>query len=81
MAFDVTNEESFRNVKKWMDLIYENADQNICKVMVGNKIDLENRKISMREAKDVAKSYEMEYFEASAKLNKGVTELFEALMF
>ena len=81
MAFDVTNEESFRNVKKWMDLIYENADQNICKVMVGNKIDLENRKISMREAKDVTKSYEMEYFEASAKLNKGVTELFEALMF
>ena len=81
MAFDVTNEESFRNVKKWMDLIYENADQNICKVMVGNKIDLENRKISMREAKDVAKSYEMEYFEASAKLNKGVTELFDAVMF
>ncbi len=54
MAFDVTNEESFRDVKKWMDSIYEHADQNICKVMVGNKIDLENRKISMREAKDVA---------------------------
>ena len=81
MAFDVTNEESFRDVKKWMDSIYYHADQNVCKVMVGNKIDLENRKISMREAKDVAKSYEMEYFEASAKLNKGVTELFEALMF
>ena len=55
VAFDVTNEESFKNVRKWMESIYEHADQNICKVMVGNKIDLEDeRKISKKEGEDLA---------------------------
>ncbi len=68
MAFDVTNEESFKNVRKWMESIDEHADQSICKLMVGNKIDLEDdRKISKKEAEDLAAQYHMKYFEASAK--------------
>jgi len=48
---------------------------------VGNKIDLtDERKISFKEAQNLANTYEMKYFEASAKLNKGVSECFEALM-
>ncbi len=55
VAFDITNEDSFKNVRKWMESIYEHADQNICKVMVGNKIDLESeRKTSYKEASDLA---------------------------
>jgi GTPase SAR1 family protein len=47
VTFDVTNEDTFKNVKKWMESIDQHADENICKVMVGNKIDLEeDRKIS-----------------------------------
>ena len=58
VAFDVTNEDTFKNVRKWMESIYEHADQNICKVMVGNKIDLEDeRKISKKEAEDLANQY------------------------
>ena len=38
-----------------MESIYEHADQNICKVMVGNKIDLESeRKTSYKEASELA---------------------------
>ena len=70
VAFDVTNEDTFKNVRKWMESIYEHADQNICKVMVGNKIDLEeDRKISQKEAKKLADDFSMQYFEASAKEN------------
>ena len=55
MAFDITNEDSFKNVRKWMESIYEHADANICKVMVGNKIDLDDeRKISKGEAIEFA---------------------------
>ena len=79
VAFDVTSEDSFRNVKKWMESIEEHADNNICKVMVGNKIDLE-RKVSTKEAKQCAKEYGMKYFDASAKTNVGVQEVFETLM-
>ena len=46
VAFDVSNRESFDNVKKWMESIFEHADQNICKVMVGNKIDIEDRRVT-----------------------------------
>ncbi len=56
VAYDVTNEESFKNVKKWMESIFEHADSSICKVMVGNKNDLkDDRKISVQEAKELAK--------------------------
>ena len=51
-----------------MESIYEHADTNICKLMVGNKIDLEDeRKISKKEAEELAAQYQMKYFEASAK--------------
>ena len=81
VAFDITNEDSFKNVRKWMESIYEHADANICKVMVGNKIDLEDeRKISAKEAKDFAAQYKMKYFEASAKKDIGIAEFFETLM-
>ena len=68
MAFDVTNEDTFKNVRKWMESIVEHADKDICKVMVGNKIDLEDeRRISQKEAMELAQTYNMKYFEASAK--------------
>ena len=64
-----------------MESIYEHADTNICKLMVGNKIDLEDeRKISKKEAEELAAQYQMKYFEASAKQNIGITLFFETLM-
>jgi len=42
VAFDVTNQTSFTNVKNWLQSIYEHADPSIVKALVGNKIDLED---------------------------------------
>ena len=50
MAFDVSNRDSFDNVKKWMESISDHADQNVCKIMVGNKIDIEDRRVTKKEA-------------------------------
>lgn len=44
IAFDLTNEQSFDNVKTWMNSIYKHADPNIAKVLVGNKLDLEDKR-------------------------------------
>ena len=64
-----------------MEAINEHAESSICKVLVGNKNDLASqRKIGIAEARELAKSYNMEYFDATAKLNMGVSEFFEALM-
>jgi len=49
--------------------------------MVGTKIDLvDERRISREEAQNLAKSYKMQYFETSAKENKGINELFETVL-
>ena len=47
LTFDVTNVTSFKNVKMWLESIYQYADDNVAKILVGNKIDMVNdRKIS-----------------------------------
>ena len=76
VAFDITNQLSFTNVKTWLDSIYLHADPNIIKVLVGNKIDLdEDRKVSREEGQRLADQHKMQYFETSAKLNRNIDEL------
>lgn len=46
------------------------------KVLVGNKIDLdEERKVSREEGQALANQHKMQYFETSAKLNRNIDEL------
>ena len=81
VTFDITNQLSFTNVKTWLESIYMHADPNIAKVLVGNKIDLEDeRKVSTEEAQRLAEQHKMKYFETSAKLNKNIDELMADLM-
>ena len=81
VTFDVTNQLSFTNVKTWLESIYQHADPSITKVLVGNKIDLEDdRKVSSEEAKSLADQHKMKYFETSAKLNRNIDELMQHLM-
>ena len=78
VVFDVTNQESFKNVRLWMDRISENACADIIKVLVGNKIDLEQqRQISKQDAEELAAQYKMDYYESSAKMNTNVAPIFE----
>ena len=81
VTFDVTNQLSFTNVKTWLESIYQHADPSIVKVLVGNKIDLEDeRKVTAEEARALAEQHKMQYFETSAKLNKNIDELMQHLM-
>jgi len=55
IAFDLSNQESFFNVKTWMNSIYKHSDPSIAKVLVGNKLDLESeRVVSKAEAQKIA---------------------------
>jgi Ras-related protein Rab-1A len=42
IVYDVTDRETFDNVQQWMQEIDRFATENVCKVLVGNKIDLES---------------------------------------
>ena len=81
ITFDVTNEESFRNVHVWMESISKHGVPGVEMIMVGNKCDLKSdRKISEPEARQFAKENNMNYYDVSAKANLNIDEVFQDLM-
>lgn len=79
LTFDVTDENSFKNIRNWVKQIEQNAQNNVCKVLVGNKCDREDRKVTFEEGSKLASEYNMKYFETSAKTNLNVNETFTTL--
>lgn len=52
IVYDITDQESFNNVKQWLSEIDRYASENVNKVLVGNKCDLTaKRAVSYEEAK------------------------------
>ncbi|KAJ5077381.1 ras family-domain-containing protein [Anaeramoeba ignava] len=41
LVYDITNEESFQNIKKWIQEIKEYSDENIQIILIGNKYDFQ----------------------------------------
>ena len=80
VVFDVGSKKSFDNIKKWMAQIQNNADANIDKYLIGNKIDTEHREVASEEASKMAKDCKMTYMETSAKINVNVTEAITGLV-
>lgn len=66
IVFDITNEKSFRRVDYWAKQIKEYAASNIKSMLIGNKIDMEDkRKVLKKVAVDYARSNNMMFFETS----------------
>ncbi len=69
MLFDVTDENSFLKVEKWMKEIETNANKDTVVYLVGNKIDsIDMRIVETEKAENVSKAINKKYFEISAKL-------------
>ncbi len=79
LTYDVTDENSFKNIRNWVKQIEQNAQNNVCKVLVGNKCDRDDRKVSFDEGQKLAKEFSMQFFETSAKTNYNVNETFTYL--
>ena len=80
LVFSVDNKKSFEHINYWYNSIKEEADiQKKVIILVGNKIDLENREVSNEEATRYANSKNIKYFETSAKTGYGVKEVFNEL--
>ena len=80
IAYDITDKNSFNNIKNWMKQIEENVPTNVKKILVGNKCDLPDRKVTEEEGKKLADEYGMNFFETSAKTNQNVNESFSYLI-
>jgi GTPase SAR1 family protein len=40
IVFDLTNTVSYEHVKYWLRELRLHADENICKIVIGNKCDM-----------------------------------------
>ena len=56
VVYDITDRDTFGNVKNWFNEINKYAAESVNKVLVGNKADAENRQVSYEEGKAMADS-------------------------
>lgn len=45
VVFDITNKDSFQNVRNWVDQANRHAKPDSVKILIGNKCDLEHERI------------------------------------
>ena len=80
LLYDVTDKDSFKNLSNWLIEIEKNSSKNVIKVLIGNKTDLEDKRvISKNQGKDFADTYGLKFVETSVKKNINVKEAFETL--
>ena len=84
LTYDITNSESFDNLKEWISSIKKNMEGKdifIPVIIIGNKIDMEeSRETSKEDAEKFAKENNYKYFETSAKTGEGVDDAIRELV-
>lgn len=77
VVYDVTDSESFNNVKQWLHEIDRYASENVNKLLVGNKADLTSKRaVTFDQGKEFADSLGIEFLETSAKNATNVEKAF-----
>ncbi|MFX0195266.1 MAG: Rab family GTPase [Candidatus Hodarchaeota archaeon] len=80
ITFDVTNRESFENVKSWYEQTIKYAGESTAIILLGNKIDLEEERVI--EENDIAefiREFKCPYIETSAKTGDNVDTAFSLI--
>ncbi|KAI5618386.1 RAB3D, member RAS oncogene family, a, partial [Silurus asotus] len=81
LMYDITNQESFYAVQDWATQIKTYSWDNAQVILVGNKCDLEDdRLVATEDGQRLANELGFQFFEASAKDNINVKQVFERLV-
>mmetsp|Transcript_84404 Transcript_84404/g.176672 ORF Transcript_84404/g.176672 Transcript_84404/m.176672 type:complete len:220 (-) Transcript_84404:104-763(-) len=71
LVYDVSNEQSFLHLDKWLSELRENTDPNLAVCLVGTKADLGTRRtVTVERAQGYAKANGLLYMETSALWDK-----------
>jgi len=77
VVYDITDQDSFNNVKQWLQEIDRYASENVNKLLVGNKCDLTTKRaIETNVANEYADQLSIPFLEASAKNSTNVEQAF-----
>jgi len=81
LLYDVGSIDSFKNVERWVEDMKANEKFLSQKIyVIGNKIDIKDRKVSYEEGEEMAKNLGFEYYEMSCKINMNVFEIISRLI-
>ena len=80
LVYDVTNRSSFENIDKNWHREIKKASPDIALILVGNKIDLESKRVVSRdEGEALAQNLRLTYVETSAKTGENIDDAFKML--
>ena len=77
-VFDLTNGTTFDGIKRWL-ITCDEQIQGFQKILVGNKLDLENREVDKERIEKFCQEKNLKYFETSARNNINVERIFKEI--
>ena len=76
----MTDRETFDNVRTWITEIEKYSQAGVCKILVGNKCDMEDRRqVQFDEGREFAAQFGMPFLETSAKATQNVDMAFDTM--
>lgn len=80
LVYDVCDESSFNNIRIWVKNIEAHASDGVNRILIGNKCDMTDKKVvETKRGKDLADSFQINFFETSAKNNINVEQAFYSI--
>lgn len=80
LVYDITDRQSFKDIENWLAEVDKYGNENVVKLLVGNKSDLEaSRQVKTEEGKTLADSLGIKFLETSAKDAVNVEKAFTTL--
>ena len=77
IVYDVTDKKSFAQIEDWMTEVENHADNDVVQLIIGNKIDLtDKREVSTQEGQAYAENLGFTFLETSAKESVNVDDAF-----
>ena len=77
LVYDITNAKSFDNIAKWLRNIDEHANEDVERMILGNKCDMEDRRVVSKErGEEIAREHNIKFLETSAKVRQSKVKNF-----
>mmetsp|Transcript_53476 Transcript_53476/g.48086 ORF Transcript_53476/g.48086 Transcript_53476/m.48086 type:complete len:244 (-) Transcript_53476:334-1065(-) len=81
LVYDITDEQSFLNVKYWLQQIDQYSTAHPIVILIGNKCDLEvDREVSIERGQELAKDFDILFLETSARKSINIEQCFDNLI-
>merc|ERR550532_2353532 len=80
MVYDICDRDSFNHVDDWLNEVNRYVTEQTCKILIGNKADLESeRQVPTEEARKKAEELGIAFIETSAKEATNIEAAFKTI--